>query len=177
MGGTILQWLDCQTWEATYPNNGDYASLPADWSGAAIISKKGNTEMRFLKPHASQLLGLLTFSLLAVSGARAQSSPKDMISLPIQSVSEKTIQLESKAGRIFSFALGAHTVYCQGNKKVWDWVYLKSKEKKDDKTVTVKLSADSKTALVVWDQGPSKQASTETPAGGGETLGFPPMCK
>jgi hypothetical protein len=177
MGGTILQWLDFETWEATHPNGGEYASPPAEWSGAAIISKKGNTEMRFLKPHASKLLGLLTFSLVAVSAGRAQSVPKDMISLPIETVSEKTIQLESKGGRLFSFALSPHTVYCQGDKKVWDWVYLKNKATKDDKTVTIKLSADSKTVLVIWDQRPAKETSTDTTASGSETFTFPPMCK
>jgi hypothetical protein len=138
--------------------------------------------MQFLKPHAAKLLGLLTLSLLAMPLARAQSAPapsgpKDMISLPIQTVTEKTIQLTSKSGKLFNFALDSHTVYCQGHKKVWDWVYLKNKATKDDKTVTIKLSDDSKTALVIWDQGPVAQSSPDTPAGGSAPLGFPPMCK
>ena len=120
-------------------------------------------------PHVSKALGLLALSSLAVSLGMAQSSPKEMISLPIKHVDAKTIQLESKEGKLYNFAFDAHTVFCKGASKVWDSTYLKTLDK--DKKVTLKLSEDFKHILVVWNEPPS------TPAGGGAALDFPPMCK
>jgi hypothetical protein len=146
-----------------------------------VISRKGITEMRFLKPQAATALRPLTLALLALSLGTAQTVPKDMISLTIKDVDAKTLRLRSKEGKEYVFALGDHTVYCQGARKVWDWTYLKKMAGRDnagkDNTVTLKVAKDFKSVLVVWDQRPSTITQAGTPANGTESLDFPPMCK
>jgi hypothetical protein len=136
----------------------------------------GTTKMPFLKPHASKVLGLLTLSLLVLSPGKAQSGPNNMISLPIKAVDGKTIQVGSKGDKTYTFTLDAHTVYCQGESKVSDWAYLKKRIGRGG-TVTIKLSKDHKSALVVWDEGPSTNHSMGAPTGGSASFVFPPMCK
>ena len=120
-------------------------------------------------PHTSKVLGLLALSSLAISLGMAQSVPKDMISLPIKTVTGKTIQLVSKEGKLYDFAFDTHTLFCKGTTKVWDSNYLKTLDK--DKKVTLKLSADFKHILVIWNEPPT--ASTD----GSGAFDFPPMCK
>jgi hypothetical protein len=81
------------------------------------------------------------------------------------------IQLRGDDGQVYSFNLDAATVYCQGDKKVSDWTYLKKIGKKT--TVTVLTNDDAKfKALVVWDQAPVMSDSS-----GSLIFTLPPMCK
>lgn len=131
--------------------------------------------MRFFKLHASKVLGLLTLSLLALSFAVAQTVPGNMISLPLKNIDEQTIQLASKTGKIYTFRIDEHIVYCQGSSKVLDGNYLKKLP--HDQAVTVKVSSDYKYVLVIWDQGPSKNTAKGSSAGGSASYDFPEMCK
>lgn len=108
--------------------------------------------------------------------ALAQSGPNNMISLPIKTVSADTIQLLYNNGRIFTFKLTPETTYCKGDKRAVDWTYLKSKIGSHN-SVTLKLSQDRKTALVVWDQGPSMVMSPNSPVSGTMRYDFPDLCK
>lgn len=162
-------------------NSGDNAILTAGQVGTRSQSKKGITEMRFLKTRAAKALRPLALAVLALSIGTAQTGPKDMISLTIKEVDAKTIRLRSKEGKDYIFKLGDHTVYCQGARKVWDWTYLKKMAGRDnegkDNAVTLKLSKDFKSVLVVWDQRPSTVTPVGTPDGGTASFDFPPMCK
>jgi hypothetical protein len=90
---------------------------------------------------------------------------------PIMAVYNIMIQLRGDDGQVYSFNLDAATVYCQGDKKVSDWTYLKKIGKKT--TVTVLTNDDAKfKALVVWDQAPVMSDSS-----GSLIFTLPPMCK
>jgi hypothetical protein len=90
---------------------------------------------------------------------------------PIKSVSAQEIQLRSDEGTLFTFTLGAGTVYCRGNRRVSDWTYLKKVGKRT--TVTIMTNSDADTeALVIWDKGPSISASR-----GPIEFSLPPMCQ
>ena len=73
---------------------------------------------------------------------------------PIKEINGEMIQLRSDDGVVYTFALSAQTVYCQGDKKVSDWTYLKNVKKKRSITVMTNSDKDTK-ALVIWDRGPS----------------------
>jgi dipeptidyl aminopeptidase/acylaminoacyl peptidase len=68
-------------------------------------------------------------------------------------VSDGTIQLRSDDGQVYSFTLDAGTIYCQGNKRVSDWAYLRRTGKKATITIFTNDTVD-KEALVIWDRGP-----------------------
>ena len=131
--------------------------------------------MRFIMPPAPRALGLLTLSLFGVSLAMAQSGPKDMISLPLYDVEAKLIRLQSKEGKLYPFVLNSRTVFCKGEHKVWDWSYLSHEGK--GAMVSLKLSPDSKNALVVWNQAPVAVPSTGASTPDSPAFDFPPMCK
>jgi hypothetical protein len=90
---------------------------------------------------------------------------------PIKSIDAQKIQLRSDDGKLFTFTLGAGTVYCRGNRKVSDWTYLRKAGKKTTITVMTNSDADA-AALVIWDQGPSISA-----AHGQIEFSLPPMCQ
>jgi len=119
---------------------------------------------------------LLLISLRAVSFAMAQNGPDNMVALEIKAIDGNTIQLQSGDGKTHTFTLDAKTVYCQGVNKASDWTYLKEKIEKEA-TVTVKLAKDHKRALVVWDQAPAIAFLLSSPTSGGESYGFPHMCR
>jgi hypothetical protein len=72
---------------------------------------------------------------------------------------------------VYTFALNSETVYCQGDNKVANWVYLRTLKKKTTVTVLTKSDEDTK-ALVVWDKAPSISTSS-----GPLVFTLPPMCK
>jgi hypothetical protein len=90
---------------------------------------------------------------------------------PIKAIDGEMIQLRSDDGILYTFTLGAETVYCQGNKRVSDWTYLKRAGKKHSITVITNSDADTK-ALVVWDRGPSISSPK-----GMLVFDLPPMCQ
>lgn len=100
-----------------------------------------------------------------------------MISLPIKAVDGKTLQLwDRKNDKTYNINLTAGVVYCSDGKKVPDWRYLKAKME-EGVSVTVKLSSGTKSALVVWDEGPDLLSSMNSPFSGGASYYFPQMCK
>jgi len=119
---------------------------------------------------------LLLMALGAVSLARAQNGPDNMVSFAIKAIDGNTIQLRSGEGKTYTFTLDAKTVYCQGVNRASDWTYLKEKIG-EEATVTVKLAKDHKRALVVWDQAPAIVFSLGSPTSGSESYGFPDMCR
>jgi hypothetical protein len=144
-----------------------------------------------MKGHFSylyQLIFLLLLALSASSPAMAQQGQysfdyapfklPSMSSLggfatyaPIKSVDAQKIELRSDDGKLFTFTLGAGTIYCRGNRKASDWSYLKRVGKKT--TVTVMTNSDADTqALVIWDQRPSISA-----VHGPIEFSLPPMCQ
>jgi hypothetical protein len=90
---------------------------------------------------------------------------------PIKSVDAQKIQLRSDDGKVFTFTLGAGTVYCRGTRKVSDWFYLKKAGKRISVTVMTNSDTDTE-ALVIWDQGPTISASN-----GPINFSLPPMCQ
>ena len=90
---------------------------------------------------------------------------------PIKTIEDSTIQLRGDDGVTYTFTLDAETVYCQGDTKVTDWSYLKSKVKKGTVTVLTKDDAH-KNALVIWDREPKISMSN-----GLLVFALPPMCK
>ena len=90
---------------------------------------------------------------------------------PISSVDGQFLQLREDDGVVYTFALNSETVYCQGDNKVANWVYLRTLKKKTTVTVLTKSDEDTK-ALVVWDKAPSISTSS-----GPLVFTLPPMCK
>ena len=90
---------------------------------------------------------------------------------PISSVDGEFLQLREDDGVVYTFALNSETVYCQGDNKVANWVYLRTLKKKTTVTVLTKSDEDTK-ALVVWDKAPSISTSS-----GPLVFTLPPMCK
>jgi hypothetical protein len=90
---------------------------------------------------------------------------------PIKSVDAQKIELRSDDGTMFTFTLGARTVFCRGNRRVSDWTYLKRLGKRTTVTVMTNSDADSE-VLVIWDRGPSISASH-----GPVEFSLPPMCQ
>jgi hypothetical protein len=90
---------------------------------------------------------------------------------PISSVDGQTLLLREDDGVEFTFTLGSETIYCQGDKRVENWVYLRTLKKKTTVTVLTKDNEDTK-ALVVWDRAPSISMSS-----GPLVFTLPPMCK
>jgi hypothetical protein len=90
---------------------------------------------------------------------------------PIKTIDDALIQLRSEDGRVYPFMLSKDTVYCQGDKKVLNWIYLKKIGKKHSVTVLTNNDADRK-ALVIWDQGPSISSSDKL-----FVFTLPPMCR
>lgn len=124
------------------------ASFPA-------IAQQGQyylTDTPFVLPGMSSHGGLATYS-------------------PIKEIRGEMIQLRSDDGTVYTFTLDAKTVYCQGNKKVSDWTYLKNVKKKHSITVMTNDDADTK-ALIVWDRGPSISSLD-----GHLAFDLPPMCQ
>ena len=111
-------------------------------------------------------LNYLPFSLatLKSGGALATYSP-------INLVDGLTLQLREDDGVMYTFTLDSSTVYCQGDNKVANWVYLRTLKKKTTVTVLTKSDEDTK-ALVVWDRAPSISSP-----GGPLVFTLPPMCK
>ncbi len=115
---------------------------------------------------------VILIALCVVSLAIAQNGPANMVSLPIKAIDGKMIQLQDRDGKTYTFALDAKTIYCQGVNVASNWAYLKGRTE----ATTMKLAADHKTALVVWDQGPSLSMSLNTPTSGSGGGSFPDMC-
>jgi hypothetical protein len=90
---------------------------------------------------------------------------------PISLVDGQTLLLREDDGVEFTFTLGSETIYCQGDKRVENWVYLRTLKKKTTVTVLTKDNEDTK-ALVVWDRAPSISMSS-----GPLVFTLPPMCK
>ena len=90
---------------------------------------------------------------------------------PISSVDGQTLLLRDDDGVMFTFTLGSETIYCQGDNRVENWVYLRTLKKKTTVTVLTKDNEDTK-ALVVWDRAPSISTSS-----GPLVFTLPPMCK
>ena len=111
-------------------------------------------------------LNNVPFSLatLKAGGALATYSP-------ISSVDGQFLQLREDDGVVYTFALNTETVYCQGDNKVANWVYLRTLKKKTTVTVLTKSDEDTK-ALVIWDKAPSISTSS-----GPLVFTLPPMCK
>lgn len=111
-------------------------------------------------------LNYLPFSLatLKAGGALATYSP-------INSVDGQTLLLRDDDGIVYTFTLDSETVYCQGDNRVANWVYLRTLKKKTTVTVLTKDDENTK-ALVVWDKPPSI-----TTTSGPLVFTLPPMCK
>jgi len=90
---------------------------------------------------------------------------------PVYLVDGVTLQLREDDGVVYTFALDSETVYCQGDSRVANWVYLRTLKKKTTVTVLTKSDEDTK-ALVVWDRAPSISTSS-----GPLVFTLPPMCK
>ena len=90
---------------------------------------------------------------------------------PISLVDGQTLLLREDDGVEFTFTLGSETIYCQGDKRVENWVYSRTLKKKTTVTVLTKDNEDTK-ALVVWDRAPSISMSS-----GPLVFTLPPMCK
>ena len=90
---------------------------------------------------------------------------------PISLVDGQTLLLREDDGIVFTFTLDSETIYCQGDKRVENWVYLRTLKKKTTVTVLTKDNEDTK-ALVVWDRAPSISMSS-----GPLVFTLPPMCK
>ena len=105
-----------------------------------------------------------TLATLKEGGALATYSP-------INLVDGLTLQLREDDGVVYTFTLDSETVYCQGDNRVANWVYLRTLKKKTTVTVLTKSDEDTK-ALVVWDRAPSI-----TSTGGPLVFTLPPMCK
>jgi hypothetical protein len=107
----------------------------------------------------------LPFSLatLKTGGALATYSP-------VSSVDGLTLQLKDDDGVVYTFTLDSDTVFCQGDNRVANWVYLRTLKKKTTVTVLTKDDTNMK-ALVVWDKPPSISSS------GPLVFTLPPMCK
>jgi hypothetical protein len=111
-------------------------------------------------------LNNVPFSLatLKADGALATYSPVSL-------VDGQTLLLREDDGVVFTFTLDSETVYCQGDNRVANWIYLRTLKKKTTVTVLTKSDEDAK-ALVVWDRAPSISTS-----GGPIVFTLPPMCK
>src|ERR1035438_3541922 len=111
-------------------------------------------------------LNYLPFSLatLKAGGGLATYSP-------INLVDGMTLQLREDDGVVYTFTLDSETVYCQGDNRGANWVYLRTLKKKTTVTVLTKSDDDTK-ALVVWDRAPSI-STTSVPL----VFTLPPMCK
>jgi hypothetical protein len=90
---------------------------------------------------------------------------------PLKSIDDETIQLRSEEGTLYIFTLSAETIYCQGDRRVPDWTYLRRAGKKHSITVLTASDTDKK-ALVVWDRAPSISSLN-----GSLAFTLPPMCK
>ena len=90
---------------------------------------------------------------------------------PISSVDGQTLLLREDDGIVFTFTLDSETIYCQGDNRVANWVYLRTLKKKTTVTVLTKDDTNMK-ALVVWDKPPSISTSS-----GPLVFTLPPMCK
>ena len=90
---------------------------------------------------------------------------------PIQAIDGQTIQLRGEDDIIYTFKIDANTVFCQGESKVTDWLYLKSVKRKASVTILTNDAEDTK-ALVIWDQAPTISVSHGT-----FQFSFPPMCR
>ena len=90
---------------------------------------------------------------------------------PINSVDGQTLLLRDDDGVVYTFTLDSETVYCQGDKRAANWVYLRTLKKKTTVTVLTKDNVSMK-ALVVWDKAPSISMSS-----GPIVFTLPPMCK
>jgi len=90
---------------------------------------------------------------------------------PLKAIDDNTIQLRSEDGKVYSFTLSAETIYCQDDKRVPDWTFLRRTGKK--RSITVLTSSDTdKKVLVVWDRAPSVSLPN-----GAFAFTLPPMCK
>lgn len=90
---------------------------------------------------------------------------------PINTVDGDTIQLRGDDGIVYSFTLSSETVYCQGDKRVANWTYLRTLKKKTTVTVLTNSREEMK-ALVVWDRAPTISMSS-----GPIVFTLPPLCK
>jgi|GEM_PF-6165292 hypothetical protein len=90
---------------------------------------------------------------------------------PVKLVDGESLQLRGDDGHVFTFTLGAATIYCHGDKRVPDWTYLKQLKKNISVTVMTNSDADN-AARVIWDQGP-----TISTADGQFDFSLPPLCK
>ena len=90
---------------------------------------------------------------------------------PVNAVDGQTLRLREDDGVVYTFTLDSETVYCQGDNRVANWVYLRTLKKKTTVTVLTKDNENTK-ALVVWDKAPSISASS-----GPLVFTLPPMCK
>lgn len=90
---------------------------------------------------------------------------------PIYKVDGDTIQLRGDDGTVYSFTLASETVYCQGDKRVANWIYLRTLKKKTTVTVLTNSLEETK-ALVVWDRAPTISTSS-----GPIVFTLPPLCK
>jgi hypothetical protein len=89
---------------------------------------------------------------------------------PIKEIDGDVIQLRGDDGKVYTFMLDTETLYCQGDKKVHDWTFLKHIGKKQSVTVMTNSDTDIK-ALVIWDRGPSISSSNRS-----FSFSLPPMC-
>jgi|WetSurMetagenome_2_1015567.scaffolds.fasta_scaffold149686_2 hypothetical protein len=132
-----------------------FAILLSLGAGSPAIAQQGqyyDTDVRF------------TLAAMTASGALVTYSP-------IKAIDGETIRLRSEEGKVYTFKLSAETVYCQGKKRVPDWIYLMKIGKKKSVTVLTNSDTDNK-VLVVWDQGPSISTSEGT-----FTFALPAMCQ
>jgi hypothetical protein len=89
----------------------------------------------------------------------------------VNAVDGQTLQLRADDGVVYTFTLDSETVYCQGDNRAANWVYLRTLKKKTTVTVLTRDNANMK-ALVVWDKPPSISTSS-----GSLVFTLPPMCK
>jgi predicted lipoprotein with Yx(FWY)xxD motif len=89
----------------------------------------------------------------------------------VNAVNGQTLQLRGDDGVVYTFTLDSNTVYCQGDHRAANWVYLRTLKKKITVTVLTKDDTNTK-ALVVWDKPPSISTSS-----GPFVFTLPPMCK
>jgi hypothetical protein len=90
---------------------------------------------------------------------------------PVNAVDGQTLRLREDDGVVYTFTLDSETVYCQGDNRAANWVYLRTLKKKTTVTVLTKDNVSMK-ALVVWDRAPSISTSS-----GSLVFTLPPMCK
>jgi hypothetical protein len=90
---------------------------------------------------------------------------------PVNAVDGQKLQLREDDGIVYTFTLDSDTVYCQGDNRVANWVYLRTLKKKTTVTVLTKDDTNTK-ALVVWDKAPSISTSS-----GSLVFTLPPTCK